>query len=275
MVKLAKPDRTIELPKHGDRISVERFHMSKQNIRADAPFGDSERDKLLIENLRRNGIIEPILARPEANGYGIYAGGRKYHAEIILGCKAFIVGKDVLIKIISDEQAREESFIENIVREEMNPLERARGAQDLINQNMAGLHAEARRLGIAASTLSEWTKILQLTPPMQEAVAKGKIFYKDGLKLAKLNQGEFQEEHLAQVLEQGGRDAYVAEVQKIESGMGKKGLPIGKFRVIRIMYEIAHDMNNYNNIDQLAKAKNMTIEEYAKWRLTEDTKQFL
>jgi len=157
----------------------------------------------------------------------------------------------------------------------MNPLLRARKMQDLIDSNMAGLRAVARKLGIGASTLSEWTKILALTPPMQKAVEKGQIFYKDALTLAKLKPGEVQEERLAEVLETAGRDAYVAEVQKLETGRGKRGRPIGKYVGVHVLYEVAHEMKDYEDLGKLAAAKNMAIEEYGKQVWKEHIKSLL
>jgi ParB/RepB/Spo0J family partition protein len=277
MPKQIAVDRTVALPKFGERIPAARFHVSKLNVRVDEPFGESEEDKMLIENLRRGKTVQPFKARPEENGLGVYVGRRRFLAKMAVGTPAFVVGQDVIVDNVSDDAAREDSLVENltILREEMNPLLRARKVQDLIDYNMVGLRATARKLGIAASTLSEWTKILQLTPPIQEAVAKGKIFYKDALTLAKLKPGELQEEHLAEVLETGGRDAYVAEVEKLETGRGKRGIPKGKYIVVRTMFERAHEEKLYDKLEQLAQAKNMQTDEYSKWVLVEHIKSLM
>jgi len=277
MPKPAEPPKPVELPSFGARIPSERFHVSKLNVRVDEPFGESEEDKLLIENLRRGKTVQPFKARPEGKDFGVYVGRRRFLAKTSVGTKAFVVGQDVLIDNLTDEQAREDSLIENltILRQEMNPLLRARKMQDLIDSNMAGLRAVARKLGVGASTLSEWTKILELTLPMQKAVEKGQIFYKDALTLAKLKPGEVQEQRLAEVLETSGRDAYVAEVQKLETGLGKRGAPIGKYLVLRVTFERAHDMDVYEKLGKLASAKNMEPIDYVKWVLTEHIKSLL
>jgi len=277
MPKPAEPPKPVELPSFGARIPAERFHVSKLNVRVDEPFGESEEDKLLIENLRRGKTVQPFKARPEGKDFGVYVGRRRFLAKTAVDTKAFVVGQDVLIDNQTDEQAREDSLIENltILRQEMNPLLRARKMQDLIDSNMAGLRAVARKLGIGASTLSEWTKILELTSPMQKAVEKGQIFYKDALTLAKLKPGEVQEERLAKVLDEAGRDAYMAEVQKLETGLGKRGAPIGKYLVLRVTFERAHDMEVYDKLSRLASAKNMEPIDYVKWVLTEHIKSLL
>lgn len=277
MPKPVKVDRTPDLPKFGERIPAERFHISKLNVRASEPFGESENDKNLIENLRRGNIVEPFLARPEEKGYGVYVGRRRFLAKCAVGTKAFVVGKDVLIENTDGEQAREESLVDNldVLREEMNPLVRARAVQDLIDHNMIGLRAVARKLGLAPTNLSEWTKILELTPPMQEAVGKGQIYYKDALTLTKMKVGELQEKKLAEAAETGGRDAYIAALDTLQTGHEKRGIPKDKYMVVRAMFEKAHEEKIYSKLEQLAKAKNMEIGEYSKQVLTEHVKSLM
>jgi ParB/RepB/Spo0J family partition protein len=274
MPRPVKVDKTPDLPKFGDRIPVERFHISKLNVRADRPFGETEKDKLLVENVRRNGIVEPMLAKPEGNGWGIYAGERKYHSTMIIGYKAFVFGKDVLIKNVSDEEAREESLIEDLetYREELNPIERGQAIQKLIMSNVIGERAVARKLGLSSSTISEWLKPLELIPPMQEAVAKGKIYFKDALTLARMKPTEFQQEDLAKAAEAGGRDGYLAALETVQTGRMKPGAPAGKFIVERVTFEVAHEKAKHDELDRRAKAMNMTTAEYIKMRALEDVK---
>jgi ParB family chromosome partitioning protein len=271
---MSKP---VDLPHFGERIPAERFHVSELNVRASEPFGESENDKNLIENLRRGNIIEPFLARPEQKGFGVYVGRRRFLAKCAVGTKAFVVGKDVLIENTDMGQAREDSLVDNLdaLREEMNPLVRAKAVMDLIGANMIGVREVARKLGLGPSTLSEWIKILELTPPMQEAVGKGQIYYKDALTLAKMKPTEIQQEKLAEAAETGGRDGYMAALETIQTGYEKRGIPKGKYLVVRTMFERAHEKNIYDKLTQLAKAKNMEVDEYSKWVLTEHVKSLL
>jgi ParB/RepB/Spo0J family partition protein len=274
MPRPVKVDKTPDLPKFGDKIPVERFHISKMNIRADRPFGKSEKDKSLVENIRSNGIVEPMLARPEGNGFGIYAGERKYHSTMIIRYKTFLFGKDVLIKNVTDEQAREESLIEDLdaLREELTPIERAQSIQRLIMSNVIGERAVAKRLGVGSSTISEWLKILDLTQPMQDVVDKGLIYYKDALTLAKMKPTEIQQEKLAKAAETQGRDGYLATLETIETGYAKRGAPAGKFIVERVTFERAHEQAKHDELDRRAKAMNMTVADYIKMRALEDVK---
>jgi len=272
MPKPIRVDKTPDVPKAGDRMPVERFHISKLNVRANRPFGESEKDKSLLENVRRNGIVEPMLARPEGNGFGIYAGERKYHSAMIIGYKAFVIGEDALIRNVTDEQARLQSLIEDLdaLREELNPIERANAIMDVIRTDMIGERAVAKRLGVAPSTLSQWIKILDLTPPMRDAVAKGQIYFKDALNLAKAKVGEIQEKKLAEAAETGGRDGYMATLEAVQAGHEKRGLPAGMYNAVKMMFNMSHkdEESQYKNIEQQAQVRNMETGEYSKQVMT-------
>ena len=177
-----------ELANIGEQIPVGRFHVSESNVRAGRPFGESGEDRALIDQLKRGKIIGPFKARPEKNGYGVAVGRRRFLAKKEVGAKFFVVGSDCLIEEMTDEEAREASLIENlsILRKDMDPITRAKRLNEIVSYSPAGLRATARRLGIPASTLSEWLKILELSPKMQEAVAKGLLCYTDALNLTKM-----------------------------------------------------------------------------------------
>src|SRR5271157_794102 len=213
MPKPVTIDKTPELPQYGARVPSERFHVSKLNVRYGEPFGETETDKSLIENLRRGNIVEPFLARPEGNGFGVYVGRRRFLSKQAIGTKAYVVGQDWLVRNITDEEAREESLIDNLdaLREEMNPLLRAKSVNALIRHNMIGERAVARRLGVSPSSISEWLKVLELHKPLQDALGKGQMYYNDALTVAKMKIGEVKEEELAEVLKKQGRDAFMNE----------------------------------------------------------------
>lgn len=271
--KPVRVDKTPELPKAGDRVPAERFHVSEMNVRARRPFGETEKDKNLIESVRQNGFVDPMLARPEGGGFGVYAGARKYHSAMIIGYKAFVIGQDVLIRNVTDEQARLQSLIENLdpaYREEMNPIERADAIMDTIRTDVIGERAIAKRLGVAPSTLSQWVKVGELAPPMREVVAKGQIYFKDALNLARMNVGEIQQEKLAKAAETGGRDGYMATLEAIQAGHEKRGLPAGVYNAVKFMFDmnVVEEKGQYDNIEQQAKVRNMEKGEYSKLVMT-------
>lgn len=265
-----------EIAKLGDRISVEKFHVSKMNVRAGDPFGESDEDKLLINQLRRRKIIGPFKARSEGEGYGVYVGRRRFLAKKEAGAKDFVVGVDCLIEEVSDEEAREVSLIENleVLRREMNPVTRARALNEIIAQSTTGLRGTAGRLRLSPSTLSEWLKVLELSPKMQDAVSKGDVFYTDALEVARMKLGEDLQDELATVAADEGKEAFKRAVERIPTGQKQRGIKAGTYRVIRIMIDARSkpDMELDKEITKRAEAKNMKKDEYVKWFLRENIK---
>jgi ParB family chromosome partitioning protein len=256
----------------GEKIPVEKFHVSEMNVRSEEAFGVSEEDKKLINNLRHGNIIQPFIARPEGSMYGVFIGRRRFLAKKYLGAKNFVVGVDCLIQVIDGKSARESSFIENlkILRKDMNPILRARQLNDLISLGTGGIRGTARRLGVAASTLSDWLRVLELAPKVQEAILNNKIHFSDALKIKRMKLNKEQQEKLANVAEEG-MDAFKKELHRIVSGKTKKGLPKGVYFVLRANFDKRSetDLANYEKLKRLAESKSMRFDECAKWIITE------
>jgi ParB/RepB/Spo0J family partition protein len=264
-----------KLPKWGEEIPVEKFHVSPLNARADEPFGESVEDRALIQQLwAGKKIVSAFKARPEGDGYGVYVGRRRFLAKKETGIKTFKVGFDVILEDVSDEAARRESLIENlsILRKEMDPLLRAQKLNEIVSTSSSGLRDAARELGISPSTLSEWLKILELSPKMQEAVKNGLINYTTALKLARSKISHVKQEYeLAELLEREGYNAFEKEVERLSKKTLKRGLPKGKYVILRTTFnkDQPDELELFQKLTRLAKTRNMQVDEYTKWVLTE------
>lgn len=265
-----------KMPKMGERIPVEKFHISKMNVRYGEPFGESEKDKRLMANLRKGKIVQAFKTRPEGDGYGVVVGRRRFLAEKEVGVKHFVVGVDCLIENMSDEEAREASLTENleILREELDPVVRARQLSEHISSSPTGLRGVARRMGIPASTLSEWLKVLELSEKMQESLSKGQILFTDGLQVARMKLGAELQDDLAELAETEGHEAFKRELVRVASGKMKRGIPKGMYIILRTTFDKRNkrDMELYEKLLGLAKRNDMKIDEYYKWALTEHIK---
>lgn len=264
----------------GKTVSVDKIHVSKLNVRVEDSFGESDEDHALIENLRKGTIVHPFKARPEGDGYGVYVGRRRFLAKKAIGTKLFIVGKDIMIDQVDDDQARKESGVENLslFRKEMDPWTRARSLQQIIDVSMVSLRTLGKELGVPHNTLSEYVSILQLHGDWERLIREGKLDFFNALKLVRLKLGELQEEELAKVLDVEGLDAYYAALAKITGGkVERRGVPRGKYVVIRTTLEkrSKDDMKLFEGLEKLAKARNQQVNEYAKDVLREHVKKAL
>jgi len=198
----------------------------------------------------------------------VVVGRRRFLAKKEIGAKYFVVGADCLIEEMSDEEAKEASLIENleILRKEMDPITRANKLNEIIAFSPLGLRGTARRLGISASTLSEWLKILELGPKMQEAVAKGLLYYTDALMVARMKLGEAAQDELVEVLESEGLEAFKKELMRVIGGKMKRGIPRDVYRIDRLIWDKRNrkEMGYYEILMKVAEKKGMKVPEYIK-----------
>lgn len=138
----------------------------------------------LAESIKVQGIMQPILVRPiGAERYEIIAGERRWRAAKLAG----LAEVPALIREVADESALAMSLIENIQRENLNPLEEALGIQRLINEFGMTHQTAGEALGNSRSTISNLLRLLNLSAPVQELMMQGKIDMGHGRALLALS----------------------------------------------------------------------------------------
>ncbi len=130
----------------------------------------------LAESIKAQGIMQPILVRavnstPGAERYEIVAGERRWRAAQIAGLEEV----PVLVRSIPDEQALAMALIENIQRENLNPLEEAQGLQRLIDEFGLTHQQAADAVGRSRPAASNLLRLLQLSGNVQELLIAGKL----------------------------------------------------------------------------------------------------
>ena len=126
----------------------------------------------LAESIKSQGIMQPILVRPVgAAGYEIIAGERRFRAAKLAGLDEV----PVLVKEVPDEAAAVMAQIENIQREDLNPLEEAQGLQRLVAEFALTHEQAAQAVGRSRSAASNLLRLLNLTPPVQQMLMAGDL----------------------------------------------------------------------------------------------------
>jgi len=130
----------------------------------------------LAASIKSQGVMQPILVRPigspfDAARYEIIAGERRWRAAQIAGLREV----PCLVRAIPDEAALAMSLIENIQREDLNPLEEAAGIQRLIEEFGMTHQQAADAVGRSRPAASNLRRLLQLAPPVQELLMAGDI----------------------------------------------------------------------------------------------------
>jgi ParB family chromosome partitioning protein len=133
----------------------------------------------LAESIKAQGIMQPVLVRPvstklEGDGrvrYEIIAGERRVRAARLAGLSEI----PVLVKDVPDESAAAMALIENIQREDLNPLEEAQGIQRLVSEFMLTHEQAAQAVGRSRSAASNLLRLLNLAVPVQDMLMAGDI----------------------------------------------------------------------------------------------------
>jgi len=133
---------------------------------------DPESLNELAASIRTQGVMQPILVRPvEAGRFEIIAGERRWRAAQM----ADLAEVPVLVREIPDEAALAMSLIENIQRENLNPLEEAAGLQRLIDEFGMTHQQAADAVGRSRSAASNMLRLLHLAKPVQDQLMRGEI----------------------------------------------------------------------------------------------------
>ena len=133
---------------------------------------DTEALNELASSIKTHGIIQPIVVNNEGNGnYLIIAGERRWRAANLCGLKTV----PVIIKNYTDKQVKEISIIENLQREDLNPIEAARAIKELMDEYGLTQETVSERIGKSRSNIANTLRLLSLYPDVIKMVEEGKL----------------------------------------------------------------------------------------------------
>jgi len=148
-------------------LDVKRIKPSRYQPRSD--FGGLEG---LVDSIRENGIVQPVIVRQEEGGFHhLIAGERRWRAAQIAGMEKI----PAIVRKVADDRVLELALIENIQRKELNPIEEAKAYEVLLDE-MKLSHADvARRVGRDRSSISNSLRILKLPEMVQDFLRDGSL----------------------------------------------------------------------------------------------------
>ncbi|HSX40311.1 MAG TPA: ParB/RepB/Spo0J family partition protein [Candidatus Saccharimonadales bacterium] len=154
-----------------DRIFELEIHFLQANPLQ--PRGIISPDSLndLVESIREQGILEPIVVAKTPAGYQIIAGERRWRAAKVLG----LAKVPVVIRETTPQGMLEMSIVENVQREDLNPIERAQAYRRLIDEFGLGTNEVAKKVGKSAPTVSNTIRLLSLPDAIKDALVAGVI----------------------------------------------------------------------------------------------------
>jgi ParB family chromosome partitioning protein len=177
---------------------------------------DSEKIRELAHSIRENGVIQPIVVRKGENGYEIIIGERRYRAAREAGLKEI----PAILRDYSDEKSLELALIENVQREDLNPIEEARAYRLIIEREMVTQEELGKRIGKSRSYIANMMRLLDLPDKVQQHVSRGTISVGQAKAIASFDKPADQEALVQRILRE---NLTVRDVEKIT----RKNVPRG------------------------------------------------
>lgn len=170
---------------------------------------DDESLQELADSIREHGVIQPLVVRPlEKGGYQIVAGERRWRAARMAGLGEV----PVVIRELNDTQTLEIAIIENLQREDLNPMELALGYRSLMEDYGLTQEQVADKLGKSRPVIANTVRLLSLPEPVQRRVRDGKVSMGHAKALLSLEDEALIEEIAAQIAE---GDVLVRDIEKL------------------------------------------------------------
>lgn len=137
------------------------------------PRGDFDEVKLdeLARSITANGVVQPLIVRPKEDRFELIAGERRWRAAQ----RAGLTRVPAIVRQVSDDKVLELALIENIQREDLNPIEEARAYKKLIDTVGLTQESVAERVGRDRSYVTNFLRLLRLPDDVQELVQRGRL----------------------------------------------------------------------------------------------------
>lgn len=218
-------------------------------------FDDTSIQKL-AQTLDQDGLLQPIVVRRVADSYEIIAGERRYRAAKSLGWEKI----PAVVKEMDDTQAASLAVIENLQREDLNPIDEAKAYSRLMELNDLTQTQLAQEVGKSQSYVANKLRLLKLTPKVQSYLVSGEISARHGRALLNLNaqdQERVLDEIIKNKLNVKETEAIVADVPGYFKKQHQRGK---KTRVIsRTSKDLKVQINTIKRAVKLAKDSGIKV----------------
>lgn len=227
---------------------------------------DEESIKSLAASIKQQGLMQPIIVRKLAGNEGLYeviAGERRLRAARL----AQLDNVPVIIKDVDDENAAVMALIENIQREDLNPLEEARGLKRLLDEFALTHEQISDVIGRSRSATSNLLRLLNLAMPVQEMLLSNKIDMGHAralLSLTAAEQIQIAHQIIAKTLSVRETERLVNQGLKDKTKEAKKSLPQSA-DVAKMQNALADRLGTEVNLKANAKGKGKLIVVFHDW----------
>src|ERR1044072_1648125 len=193
---LLSSDRTIDLGSEPSEVDLDSIVPGPMQPRT---HFDEAALQSLADSIRAHGIVQPLLVRRRGDGFELIAGERRWRAARLAG----VTKVPVIVKEVPDESLLEIALIENIQRENLNPIEEAQAYKKLIETVGLTQEALASRVGRDRSYITNYLRLLRLPEDLQQLVKDGRLSTGHARTILALTQPDLQRRVARQIIDSG------------------------------------------------------------------------
>ncbi|NLW01672.1 MAG: ParB/RepB/Spo0J family partition protein [Clostridiaceae bacterium] len=201
---------------------------------------DQEKLQALAESIKEHGVVQPVIVKQEGSRYVIVAGERRWRAAKLAGLKTI----PVVVRDLSSKQAMEIALIENLQREDLNPIEEAEAYRKLIDEYNMTQEEVSLLVGKSRAAIANSVRLLTLAKEIQDMLTDGRLTSGHARTLVAIQDQKRQKE-LADLIARKGLS--VRETERLAAREGKK-TSVKKPGLKQEDYETAHLVEDLRTI---------------------------
>ena len=249
----------------GDSVQYINIHDIMPNANQPRKTFSEEKIEELSKSIKEHGIIQPIVVRRRGENYEIVAGERRWRAAR----KAELSKVPCLIRELSDEQNMLIAIIENMQREDLNPVEEAEGLNQMIVTFGMTQEQISKSVGKSRPYIANSLRLLRLPEYIKDEMAEGRLSAAHGRTLVTVEDEDVRKVLCARIIKEG---LSVRETEKLvsEQGKSKKRRPAAKMKnpdVARVEEELKEVLGTRVAINQNGKKGRIEIEFFSREEL--------
>ncbi len=204
-----------------DDSQVKELKINQIEPNIDQPRKNFDDEKLsqLAESIKQHGIVQPIIVRKDGDVYRIVAGERRWRAARIAG----LTTVPAIVKDVSNKEVMEIALIENLQREDLNPIEEAEAYERLINEYQMTQEEISKTVGKSRSAIANSIRLLGLGQKVKALLVNGELTSGHARALLAIDDQEQQEKLALKIIDEG---LNVRETEKMIRRLAQRRTPL-------------------------------------------------
>ena len=254
--------KSAEKAEPAETVQYISIHDVKPNANQPRKVFDEEKIAELAASIKENGIIQPLIVRKKGKGYEIVAGERRWRASV----KAELKEVPCIVRELDDEQNMLLAIVENMQREDLNPMEEAEGLNQMIAAYGLTQEQVSKSIGKSRPYIANSLRLLKLPEEIRDLISDGSLSAGHGRTLVSVPDEARQIEIARKILKDGlsVRETEKLAAEKEEPGKKRRGRKPKDPDVARVEADLKEALGTRVNIKRTGKKGKIEIEFFSR-----------